>query len=497
MYTDVELIAADMSPLTTPRGLAVVKAPPAFVGRPLGDPAAAFQTARAAVRSPSARAGDVAVLCLVRPPKYRSTRTTWSSWAAVCVGHFVFIFWFVDGRRKVYVKRANYCEGGELAAKDYYQHICHAKQHGVKFRVEVPFLSLGIEEEAGAEDVEVPDADVHTFLEDVALDLPSNSADLVMNDEQLDAFSFAESLEAPPVDDVAAIAAAPREPVDVVMTVATTAPAARERSQSAANRRRPWRDPSRARGQAVLARERSDAASEAFRALVPAPEVRNAERPAPAREVDAAVEQVSRVPYVAPFYVRVDLNGESTFFRIKQTTQMQKVVGALATRHGVPATSLCVSFRGARVDGLYTADMVGLCGGDTLDATIIAREAAPAPPQPVAPPPVRDAGPQLPPSSLVPEPMETASSSAARKRRPQDAAPRTPRKRARGDAGEDDIGWCMDQAGMATTPTRSVLLMAPCPAVTGLEMLAQPATPGVGWEPFQALGFSVRGGGAS
>ena len=63
LYTDVELIAADMSPLTTPRGLAVVKAPPAFVGRPLGDPAAAFQTARAAVRSPSARAGDVAVLC--------------------------------------------------------------------------------------------------------------------------------------------------------------------------------------------------------------------------------------------------------------------------------------------------------------------------------------------------------------------------------------------------------------------------------------------------
>ena len=115
---------------------------------------------------------------------------------------------------------------------------------------------------------------------------------------------------------------------------------------------------------------------------------------------------------------------------------------------------------------------------------------APAQPQPVAPPPV------LPPSSLVPEPVDTASS-AARKKRPQDAAPRTPCKRARGDAGEDAIGWYMDQAGMsATTPTQSVLLMAPCPAVTGLEMLAQPATPGAGWEPFQALGFSFRGGGA-
>ena len=205
LYTDVELIAADMSPLTTPRGLAVAKAPPAFLGRPLGDAAAAFQTARAAVRSPSARAGDVAVLCLVRPPKYRSTRTTWSSWAAVCVGHFVFIFWFVDGRRKVYVKRANYCEGGELAAKDYYQHICHAKQHGVKFRVEVPFLSLGIEEEAGAEDVEVPDADVHTFLEDVARDLPLDANALLMDDSQVDALA-GELLEVPSqlVDDVVA-----------------------------------------------------------------------------------------------------------------------------------------------------------------------------------------------------------------------------------------------------------------------------------------------------
>ena len=204
MYTDVELIVADMSPLTTPRGLAVAKRPPAFLGRPLGDAAAAFQTARAAVRSPSARAGDVAVLCLVRPPKYRSTRTTWSSWATVRVGHFVFTFWFVEGGH-VYVKRANYCEGGELAAKDYYQHICHAKQHGVKFRVEVPFLSLGIDEEAGADDVELSDADVHTFLEDVALDLPLDANALLMDDSQVDALA-GELLEVPSqlVDDVVA-----------------------------------------------------------------------------------------------------------------------------------------------------------------------------------------------------------------------------------------------------------------------------------------------------
>ena len=203
MYTDVELIVADMSPLTTPRGLAVAKRPPAFLGRPLGDAAAAFQTARAAVRSPSARAGDVAVLCLVRPPKYRSTRTTWSSWATVRVGHFVFTFWFVEGGH-VYVKRANYCAGGENAAKDYYQHICHAKQHGVKFRVEVPFLSLGIDEEAGADDVELSDADVHTFLEDVALDLPLDANALLMDDSQVDALR-GELLEAPSqlVDDVA------------------------------------------------------------------------------------------------------------------------------------------------------------------------------------------------------------------------------------------------------------------------------------------------------
>ena len=48
----------------------------------------------------------------------------------------------------------------------------------------------------------------------------------------------------------------------------------------------------------------------------------------------------------------------------------------------------------------------------------------------------------------------------------------------------------------ARRSTMRMLLMAPCPAVTGLEMLAQPATPGAGWEPFQALGFSFRGGGA-
>ena len=70
--------------------------------------------------------GDVDKTCLTRPPDYFSTRTTWSSWAAVRVGHFVFLFWFVEGGQ-VYVKRSNFCEGGELAAEAYYQRVCAAK----------------------------------------------------------------------------------------------------------------------------------------------------------------------------------------------------------------------------------------------------------------------------------------------------------------------------------------------------------------------------------
>ena len=446
-----------------------------------GDPRDAFLKSLEAVASPeAARRHGARVACIQRPPPWGLDRG-WSSVAFVVLGHFVYNIWFLEGSRP-YWKGVNFCKGGEAAASKMFDDLVRAKSLNYRPRLWVDCLDLPPGLLAGnfdAFDAAAFDEDELEALRDQLDDKDAPMAQVAEDEPRLD------DLEPSPEDITRAAAEL------------SLAPAAQERSQSA-DRRQPWRGPSRVRGQAVLARERSDAASEAFRALVPAPEVRNAERPdAPAREVDAAVEQVSRVPYVAPFYVRVDLNGESTFFRIKQTTLMQKVVGALATRHGVPATSLCVAFRGARVDGLYTADMVGLCGGDTLDATIIAPEAAPAPAQPVAPPPVRDAGPQLPPSSLVPEPVDTASSSAARKRRPQDAAPRTPRKRARGDAGEDDIGWCMDQAGMsATTPTRSVLLMAPCPAVTGLEMLAQPATPGAGWEPFQALGFSFRGGGA-
>ena len=77
---------------------------------------------------------------------------------------------------------------------------------------------------------------------------------------------------------------------------------------------------------------------------------------------------------------------------------MHKIFSALATRQGVEVTSLRVTFRGARVGGLDTADIVGLRDGDQLDAEIIEPEPAP----PVAPPPVRDAAPAAPvPADLL------------------------------------------------------------------------------------------------
>ena len=77
-----------------------------------------------------------------------------------------------------------------------------------------------------------------------------------------------------------------------------------------------------------------------------------------------------------------------------------KGFSALATRQGVDVTSLRVTFRGARVGGLDTADMVGLRDGDRLDAEVIEPEPAPAPP--VAPPPARDAAPAAPvPADLL------------------------------------------------------------------------------------------------
>ena len=98
--------------------------------------------------------------------------------------------------------------------------------------------------------------------------------------------------------------------------------------------------------------------------------------------------------------VHVELNGVQVYFKIKRTTRMQKVFSALATRQGVDVTSLRVAFRGARVGGLDTADMVGLRDGDRLDAEVIEPEPAPAPP--VAPPPVRDAAPAAPvPADLL------------------------------------------------------------------------------------------------
>ncbi len=119
---------------------------------------------------------------------------------------------------------------------------------------------------------------------------------------------------------------------------------------------------------------------------VPTPPLRESEgdevsvKPAPAGEDAPADESLK---------VHVDLNGVQVYFKIKRSTRMHKVFSALAKKQGVEVTSLRVTFRGARVGGLDTADIVGLRDGDQLDAEIIEPEPAP----PVAPPPVRDAAP--------------------------------------------------------------------------------------------------------
>ena len=131
---------------------------------------------------------------------------------------------------------------------------------------------------------------------------------------------------------------------------------------------------------------------------VPRPPLRESEgdevsvKPAPAGEDAPADESLK---------VHVDLNGVQVYFKIKRTTRMQKVFSALATRQGVDVTSLRVTFRGARVGGLDTADMVGLRDGDRLDAEVIEPEPAPAPPV-APPPPARDAAPAAPvPADLL------------------------------------------------------------------------------------------------
>ena len=119
----------------------------------------------------------------------------------------------------------------------------------------------------------------------------------------------------------------------------------------------------------------------------------------------AGEETKTPEPAVAPadesLKVHVDLNGVQVYFKIKRATRMQKVFSALATRQGVDVASLRVTFRGARVGGLDTADMVGLRDGDRLDAEVIEPEPAPAPPV-APPPPARDAAPAAPvPADLL------------------------------------------------------------------------------------------------
>ena len=122
--------------------------------------------------------------------------------------------------------------------------------------------------------------------------------------------------------------------------------------------------------------------------------------PAPAAAEEAKAPEPAVAPADESLKVHVELNGVQVYFKIKRTTRMQKVFSALATRQGVDVTSLRVAFRGARVGGLDTADMVGLRDGDRLDAEVIEPEPAPAPP--VVPPPVRDSAPAAPvPADLL------------------------------------------------------------------------------------------------
>ena len=96
---------------------------------------------------------------------YRSMRETWSSWAAVRVEHFAFLFWFVEGGQ-VYVKRSNFCEGGEVPADAYYERVCRSKLYGPKFRVEVEALPMMDIDGPGGAAVAVPaETNVDTFLE--------------------------------------------------------------------------------------------------------------------------------------------------------------------------------------------------------------------------------------------------------------------------------------------------------------------------------------------
>ena len=94
-------------------------------------------------------------------------------------------------------------------------------------------------------------------------------------------------------------------------------------------------------------------------------------------EPAAAEETKAPEPAVAPadesLKVHVDLNGVQVYFKIKRTTRMQKVFSALATRQGVDVTSLRVTFRGARVGGLDTADIVGLANRRKMDVREVAK----------------------------------------------------------------------------------------------------------------------------
>ena len=115
--------------------------------------------------------------------------------------------------------------------------------------------------------------------------------------------------------------------------------------------------------------------------------------PAPAAAEEAKAPEPAVAPADESLKVHVELSGVQVYFKIKRTTRMQKVFSALATRQGVDVTSLRVAFRGARVGGLDTADMVGLRDGDRLDAEVI--EPEPAPPA-APPPPARNAAPAAP-----------------------------------------------------------------------------------------------------
>ena len=97
-----------------------------YLGRPRGDVANAFRLAMEALSSPAvAEASGAPTTCLMRPPPVGVERG-WSCWGIACVGHHVFVVWFVEGSI-IHCKRVNFCEGGDHLALAMYMRLRRVK----------------------------------------------------------------------------------------------------------------------------------------------------------------------------------------------------------------------------------------------------------------------------------------------------------------------------------------------------------------------------------